>query len=167
MTTRRTLTSVIPGSPEEILRRCQDPDVARRRAEADPALAARVTELATDTDDGAVLVMEITASLPQSWIPARISASMSGRPTIVRREAWHLADDGCAYADVQIRLESIPATRMTVAARLCPETGDRSTLTYHLELDVSLPMVGSTIERAVLEQIRRGYDKEIHVIATS
>lgn len=167
MTTRRTLSWVIPGSPQEILRRCQAPDVARRRAESDPTLEGRVTELAADTDDGAVLVMEVTAVVPPSWIPPRLSASMPGRPTIVRRETWHLTDDGCAHADVQVRLESIPATRMTAAARLCPEGDARSTLTYELELDVSLPVVGSTIERAALERVCRAYDKDAHVIATS
>lgn len=167
MTTERTLTWSIPGTPEQILRRCQDPEVARRRAEIDPALEAQVTELAADTDDGHILVMEITAKIPESWIPKRFSASlrgMAGRPRIVRREAWRLADDGCAHADIDVRLESIPATRINASARLCDDDADHSTLTYHLELEVAIPLMGATIERTVLDQVARGYDKEVRVL---
>lgn len=170
MTTERTLTWPIPGTPEQILRRCQDPEVARRRAEVDPALEAQVTELAADTADGYILVMEITAKIPESWIPKRLSASlrgMAGRPRIVRREAWRLADDGCAHADIDVRLESIPVTRMSAAARLCGEGAEHSTLTYHLELEVSLPVVGTSIERTVLDQVSRGFEKEARVIQGS
>lgn len=172
MTTRRTLTWIIPGSPEEILRRMGDPDVAARRAAADPALEARVTELATNTSDGSALVMALTGQVPSGWVPDRVASALPAQPRIVRREAWRLADDGDAAAEVTVRLEAIPATSMTVEAALAAlpgsatdaGAGPASTLTYDLRLDVGIPFVGAVIERAVMEQIARAYDAEAAVI---
>jgi len=168
VTARRTLTWTIPGTPAQILHRLGDPDVARRRAAADPALAAEVTELATDTPDGAALVMAVTAQVPTSWVPARVAAALPAAPRIVRREVWRLTGDD-AVADVAVRLEAIPATTMTTGASLRPTApgADTSTLTYEIRLDVGIPLAGSAIERAVIEQISRGYDQEAAVIAGS
>lgn len=173
MSTHRTLSWAIPGTAEEILQRCADPDVARRRAECDSTLQAGVTHLSTQTRDGATLDFEVAGHIPDSWIPSVVTAKLakhsggSGRPGITRRETWYLQDDGGAHATVTIDLTGIPATRVGAAARLTPDGTngpDACTLTYDLELDIALPLLGSTIERAVLHQIAGALDKEAVVI---
>ncbi len=177
MTTARTLTWTFDGTPEEILRRCGRPEVAQARAQADRNLEAEVVELETDTPDGAVLVVAMTGRIPTSWIPSKVTSSMrsamSGTPGIHRREAWYLDEDGAAYADVAFDLQGVPATTLAVSARLAPtgptgSTGSTgSTLTYQLDLDVEIPFFGTMIEKAVLDQIARAFDKEAHVIRAS
>lgn len=164
MTTRRTLSWSIPGTPAQILRRCADPQLAHRRATAEPTLRAEVTELAADTEDGAALVMEVTAGIPDSWLPERIVAHLPGRPEIIRREEWRLLDDGSARADLQMRLRSVPATRMEATGQLTPD-GQSSILGYELELQVNLPLIGGKIEQMLLDRICRGYDREAEIIA--
>lgn len=167
MTIRRTLTWTIPGDPADILRRLGDPAVAQRRVTAEPTLHAEVVELATDTPDGAALVMTVSAGIPQGWVPARVAAGLPGQPRVVRREVWRLADDGTAAATMTVEVEAIPATSMTAGARLEPQAAGRSTLTYEVQLDVAIPLVGAVVERAVIEQICRSYDKEAAVIRDS
>lgn len=164
MTTHRTLSWTFRASPEAVLRRCADPQVARARAQADPNLQAQVTQLATDTADGAVLVVEMTGAIPRGWLPAKVSSAMGEGPRITRREAWYLAEDGGAYADVRFRFDNVPATSMTGSARLAPRGADASELTYRLELDIAIPMLGSMIENAVLAHVAGAFDKEAHVI---
>lgn len=170
MTTARTLTWTFDDTPEAILRRCGRPEVAQARARADRNLEAEVVELATDTPDGAVLVVAMTGRIPTSWIPSKVTSSMrsamSGTPGIHRREAWYLDEDGAAYADVDFDLQGVPATTLSGSARLAP-TGSGSTLTYQLDLDVEIPFFGSMIEKAVLDQVARAFDKEAHVIRSS
>lgn len=165
MTIRRELAWSLPGTPEQILRRVAEPAVARRRARAEPTLDGAVTQLATDTADGAILVFEVTATVPHGWVPARVAAALPGVPRIVRREAWRLGPDGSARADLTIRPENIPMTTMAGAGTLSPDGEGTSTLAYELRLDVAIPLVGGTIERAVMDQICRGYDSEAAVIA--
>lgn len=164
MTTKRTMSWTFSGSPEEVLRRCGDPQVAQARAQADPNLQAEVTRLETDTADGAVLAVEMTGAIPRGWLPDRVSSAMGEGPRITRREAWYLADDGGAYADVQFRFDNVPATTMTGSARLAPHGAGASELTYRLELDITIPMFGSMIENAVLSHVAGAFDKEAHVI---
>lgn len=170
MTTARTLTWTFDDTPEAILRRCGRPEVAQARAQADRNLEAEVVELETDTPDGAVLVVAMTGRIPTSWIPSKVTSSMrsamSGTPGIHRREAWYLDEDGAAYADVAFDLQGVPATTLAGSARLAP-TGSGSTLTYQLDLDVEIPFFGSMIEKAVLDQVARAFDKEAHVIRSS
>ena len=71
-----------------------------------------------------------------------------------------------AYADVDFDLQGVPATTLSGSARLAP-TGSGSTLTYQLDLDVEIPFFGSMIEKAVLDQVARAFDKEAHVIRSS
>lgn len=185
MSTHRTLSWAIPGTAREILTRCEDPDVARRRAECDTALRARVSHLRAgdpDSPDDPALVFEVTGQIPQEWIPSAVASRLashsggSGRPGITRRETWYLHDDDSAHALVAIDLSGIPATRVGAAARLAPQGRQGSqgsqhshgcTLTYELDLDVSVPFLGSTIERAVLSQIAAALDKEARVIQSS
>ncbi len=164
MTIRRTLTSPVPGTPAEILQRLGDPDVAAARAASDPTLHAQVTELYGGEGE---LHMTLVAELPASWIPAPVRSRLQTTPRIVRRETWLMADDGAAYADVDVVVEGVPATTMTSTARIARSTDDpgSSDLTYLLSLTVALPIVGGVVERTVMEQIARGYEKEAHVIA--
>lgn len=166
MTTQRTMSWTLSGSPEQVLRRCGDPQLALARAQADPNLQAQVTQLEVDTADGAVLLVEMTGAIPRGWLPERVSSTMGeGRgPRITRREAWYLADDGGAYADVQFRFDDVPATSMTGSARLAPRGADVSELTYRLDLHISIPMLGSMIENAVLAHVAGAFEKEAHVI---
>lgn len=164
MSARRTLAWTLPGAPEEILRRLQDPEMARRRAQAEPALEAEVTHLEADTPDGEILVMEATATVPRGWVPDRVAHAMPGLPRIVRREAWRLQADGSALVELTVRPDGIPMTTMTGRGSLRPDGDAASTLSYELSLDVAIPLVGRAIERAVLDQICRGYDKEAAVI---
>ena len=172
MSSHRTLSWAIPGTPGEILQRCADPDVARRRAECDTTLGAQVTHLSTDSPDCAALVFEVAGLIPEAWIPGPAAAKLakhsggSGRPGITRRETWHLHDDA-ASAHVTIDLTGIPATRVGAAARLAPDGPTSSTLTYELDLDVSVPFLGPMIERAVLGQIAGALEKEARVIQSS
>lgn len=175
MNTHRTLSWAIPGTAREILTRCADPDTARRRAECDTTLRAQVTELHAshpDTPDEPALVFEVAGQIPQEWIPSAVASKLashsggSGAPGITRRETWYLQDDGSAHAVVSIDLSGIPATQVGAAARLAPH-GNTCTLTYELELDVAVPFLGSTIERAVLSKIAGALEKEARVIQSS
>ena len=58
---------------------------------------------------------------------------------------------------------------MTSTGRIvpCADDAGASELHYELSLTVALPLVGGVIERAVLDHICHGYDKEAHVIAES
>lgn len=188
MTTRRTLTWTIPGTPEQILRRLADPGVARRRAAADPTLHAEIIELAADTPDGAALVMAVTAQIPPSWVPARVAAALPVRPSIERREVWRRLGDGTAAAQISVHLQGVPATSMAASATLrpaparpsskssssstpdapSPSTPEASSiLSYEIQLEVGIPFAGGAIERTVIEQIARGYDQEAAVIRDS
>lgn len=166
MTIRRTLSWTIPGTPREILRRLADPAVAAARAASDPTLQAEVTELSGGEGE---LHMAVVAELPDSWAPAPVRSRLLATPRIIRRETWLIADDGAAYADMNIEVEGVPATTMTTVARLAPMADhvNSSELTYLLSLTVDLPIIGGLVERTVMEQITRGYEREADVIARS
>lgn len=161
MTIRRSLSWVIPGTPAEILRRLQDPEVARRRAQSEPSLPARVTELSTGPD--VALVYEVSAQLPDSWIPAPAVAHLRTRPGITRRETWRL--DGDAQAEVDFVLDAIPATRLHGAAALRARDEQSSELRYDLTLAVTVPLLGRGIEAALIAKISAAFDREAAVIA--
>lgn len=168
MSTTRTLSWNFPATPREVLTRCGDPAVAQARAQADPILVARVVDLRTDSPDGAVLVVTMAGAIPTTWIPSRLTSRMgssgNGGPGITRSEAWYLDDDGSAYAAVTFDFTGVPATTMTGSARLTPTAGG-SQLTYRLELDVAIPLVGGAVESTVLSQVAGAFDKEADVIA--
>ncbi|GAB98140.1 hypothetical protein BJY21_003151 [Kineosphaera limosa] len=170
MSSHRTLSWEFDGSPQQVLTRCADPRIAAARATADPNLQAEVTELLTDSPDGAALIVTMVGQIPSGWLPSRVADKMGehgGGPSITRREAWYLADDGSAFADVRFAFQGVPATTMTGSARLAPAGPDRSALTYQLDLDVAIPLLGSMIEAAVLKNVVAAFDKEAHVIASA
>lgn len=176
MSSTATFRWKVGAAPAEVLRRCGDVEVARRRATVDPSMNARVTELATDTPDGAALVFTVAADLPAGWVPAKLVGSLPARPGLTRREEWRLRPDGCAEARIDVGLSGVPATRMTMTGTLTPVPAavpggpaapggaDASSLEYAIRLDVGIPLMGRAVEGAVLEQLRRAMDQEAVVI---
>lgn len=166
----------VSAAPAEVLRRCGDPEVARRRATVDPSMNARVTELATDTPDGAALVFTVAADLPAGWVPAKLVGSLPARPGLTRREEWRLRPDGSAQARIDVGLSGVPATRMTMTGALTPvapavpggpavpDGSAASFLEYAVTLDVGIPLMGRAVEGAVLEHLKRAMAQEAEVI---
>lgn len=165
MTTQRVLRYTLPGTPDDVLERCRTPEVAQRRAQAEPELNGRVTELSHGGDSGALLVFELTADIPMVWLPAAAANALADRPQIVRREVWQPGEEGAIDAEMTFTLTGVPATTATAAARLLPRDGS-SELIYNIVLSVGIPFVGSTIERAVLDRIESAFAKESHVLAS-
>lgn len=187
MSLQRTLTWVIPGVPEAILRRCSESSVADRRAAADPAAGGRVIELSgpglssnSAADRGAdsaadraaepALVFAVAADIPLTWLPGSAARALPSQPRIVRREVWHLDADGTAHARLGFDFDGVPATRLHATADLTPEPdatagSPSSRLDYHLTLAVDVPLFGAKLERAVIAQISASFDREADVIA--
>lgn len=167
MTTHRTLSWAIPGTPAGILQRLRDPEVARRRAQSEPSLPAHVTELSAGPAPDIALVYEVTAQLPDSWIPAPAVAHLRTRPGITRRETWRLGADGDAQAQVDFTLDAIPATRLRGAAGLRARDEQECELRYDLSLDVTVPLLGRGIEAALIAKISTAFEREAAVIAST
>ena len=159
--------------PRQVFDAAADPDMVVRRSSLTgrSRLVEHVVQIPPgmrDTPTGseqlhgsypAHVFLQVATDIPLDWVPSALRSGLGAHPKVVRREEWELlAED---------RLVGTSTFHVTDAA--ARGTG-RTELTWtdagglivaHLEVRVSLPLVGRVVERAIAPQLERGLEQEV------
>lgn len=138
-------------------------EVVRSRANVERRCQAEGLGTATLVDheahpDG--VRIEVSSEIPTSWLPSIVTSRLSGTPHVVRVEQWTTAtppEEGLE-CPMTFSFEGLPV-RCDGAAAVVSD-GDGSVFTIDLELQVDVPFIGGTIERAVAPQVTPALDAE-------
>lgn len=143
----------LPCSPDALLAALAQPDVVRRRSEAD-GLGTRV--LTHEVSDDAVRIV-VSTDIPLDWLPSVVTSQIGGSPTVERMEEWMRYDTGLR-SPLIFEFAGLPVTCRGNAV-LTP-TGIGSRLDADLTIQVDVPLFGGAVERAVAPRIVTALDAE-------
>jgi hypothetical protein len=143
----------LPCSPDALLAALAQPDVVRRRSEAD-GLGTRV--LKHEVSDDAVHIV-VSTDIPLDWLPSVVMSQIGGSPTVERMEEWMRYDTGLR-SPLIFEFAGLPVTCRGNAV-LTP-IGIGSRLDADLTIQVDVPLFGGAVERAVAPRIVTALDAE-------
>ena len=140
-------------SADALLTALAQPDVVRRRSEAD-GLGTRV--LKHQVSDDAVRIV-VSTDIPLDWLPSAITSQLGGSPTVERMEEWMRCDTGLR-SPLTFEFAGLPVTCQGNAVLSPTDTGSR--LDADLTIQVDVPLFGGAVERAVAPRIVTALDAE-------
>ncbi len=108
------------------------------------------------TDGGAEVVL--TQVIAAANLPAIVGRISPGDLSITRTEAWSALDDSAATATVTALIAGTPA-RVTGTSTL-GGAAERTTVRVRGEAQVSVPLIGGSIEQAVADNVVRLLEAE-------
>ncbi len=131
-------------------------DYLRGSAHASGSVAAR-HEVA-HSEDGSFIVSG-TRRLPTDTIPASMRSLVGSTIELKMVQAWSGPDEhDHRTATVSIDITGAPA-RCTARSRLTGD-GDHAQIEHVGEVEVPIPLVGPTVEQAVVDAVRKALDAE-------
>ena len=140
-------------SADALLAALAQPDVVRRRSEAD-GLGTRV--LKHEVSDDAVRIV-VSTDIPLDWLPSAITSRLGDSPTVERMEEWMRYDTGLR-SPLIFEFAGLPVTCRGNAVLSPTDTGSR--LDADLTIQVDVPLFGGAVERAVAPRIVTALDAE-------
>jgi hypothetical protein len=140
-------------SADALLAALAQPDVVRRRSEAD-GLGTRV--LKHEVSDDAVRIV-VSTDIPLDWLPSAITSRLGDSPTVERMEEWMRYDTGLR-SPLLFEFAGLPVTCQGNAVLSPTDTGSR--LDADLTVQVDVPLFGGAVERAVAPRIVTALDAE-------
>jgi Protein of unknown function (DUF2505) len=140
-------------SADALLAALAQPDVVRRRSEAD-GLGSRV--LKHEVSDDAVRIV-VSTDIPLDWLPSALSSRLGDSPTVERMEEWMRYDTGLR-SPLIFEFAGLPVTCQGNAVLSPTDTGSR--LDADLTIQVDVPLFGGAVERAVAPRIVTALDAE-------
>lgn len=156
MATRIALEQELQGAPDRAFAVLSDRGFTQRRLALEPALAAQIVDYSSDTEH---LKLSIAGELPAHWMPAGVDAT----PRILRQESWRR--DGERYSgSLSMSVHGMPIRCEGTQELL--RWGDVTVVSLVLDLDVSLPFVGQTVERMIRDRIEPAFAAEFDLLAT-
>ncbi|MBK7721100.1 MAG: DUF2505 domain-containing protein [Austwickia sp.] len=146
----------LPGPVNSVVALLRNEDFLRWRCAQNREL--RESFVSLDAGGGLVRFAS-SARLPLTWVPERVHRYLPMSPQISREERWDVggaAPAGTGGYDVV----GLPA-RAQASMELRPLGADRSRIDYRIEVMVTAPLVGSTIERMVAQKVTTALRHEL------
>ncbi|WP_194786391.1 DUF2505 domain-containing protein [Actinomyces haliotis] len=158
---RKSVTITYPADPARVAAMLADPAYQRRRAarlgldDADVAVAPQ----------GEGFTAALFGAVPPSRLPSAARRLVRSTVSFTVTESWgEPGTDGTRTGSLEVAATGAPV-RASATGRLSP-TSTGTTVTYDLDLSVSVPLVGRSIEdkalsmsgRVVADEEKRGAD---------
>lgn len=153
------VTHSYPAGPARVAQMLSDADYLRASARASGSVAAR-HEVSTGEDGS--FVVSATRQLPTDTIPTSMRSLVGSTIELRMVQAWSPADENhTRTATVTMDITGAPA-RCTARSRLA---GDEQATEVHYagEVSVPIPLVGPSVEQAVVTAVQRALDAEHQV----
>ncbi|RJF41371.1 DUF2505 domain-containing protein [Actinomyces sp. 2119] len=162
---RKTITITYPAPPARAAAMLADPsyqDLRVERLGLDDA-SATVTPDGQGSDHG--FVTTITGSVPPSRLPAAAARLVRSGVSFTVSETWGAAAaDGSRTGSYDIDVKGAPV-KVAATATMAP-AGDATTVTVDVDLEVTVPLVGKSIEERAASRVGRVVEDEEKRAAT-
>ena len=139
---KKTVTITYPATTERVAAMLADPQYLRQRLgrigleEADVDVAAR----------GRGFVSTLSGTVPPSRLPQAAARFVRAAVGFTLSESWdEPADDGSRRGSLDVTVSGAPV-RLGASSRLAASSPQSTRLTMDLELSVSVPLIGRTLE---------------------
>lgn len=152
MASRLALQHRYPKPPERIREVLTDQRYLQDKLRA---VGGRGAELVSHNADERGITVVIHQAVPGDVLPPFLRSARPNGLTIRRTETWS-SSGGSVHAVV----EGVPGT-ITGAMHLAPEP-EGCVLGAHLAVEVGLPLIGGTVEKAITDGIARLMETEYH-----
>lgn len=145
MTTHLTSRELVTLTPTEVADLLADSDFIRWRCARNASMSEELVSHDATADR---IRVHTRASVPLEWMPDAVRARLQSSPSIDRYEDWVRPDlTGVARFDITGVAADVSGSMDVTPTR------EGSVVTYHLKVTVRVPFIGTTIERAVGQQI--------------
>lgn len=152
---KKTITLTYPAGPERVAAMLADPDYQRKRVER-----ADLSDASIDVAvRGRGFVSTISGSVPPERLPSAAKRFIRSAPSFSLSESWgEPADDGSRTGDLDVALRGAPVK--VGATSKMEGSGDSTSVVYDVDLDVSIPLVGRSIEERAMGLVDRAVADE-------
>lgn len=149
---KKSVTITYPAGPDRVAAMLADPAYQRGRIERFQLEDARV-DVATR---GRGFVATISGAVPPGRLPAAAARFVRSAVSFGLTESWgEPADDGSRTGSLDLAVKGAPV-RAGATTSMRPHAGGESTrVVVDLELSVSVPLVGRSLEERALAQAAR------------
>lgn len=158
MSTSRTVTLTYPAPPTAVAAMLADPDYQRQRLSR-VGLGALLPQV--DQRAGG-FVVSAQGTVPLEKIPARARRFVRQAVSFTLVESWGQADDaGTRHGSIELTMKGAPVSGgATTSLASAPDNPSRTVLTAQVDLTVSVPLVGRSIEARTIEMVDRAMADE-------
>lgn len=148
---RQTITLTYPGTPQAVSVMLADPDYYRARLEplhlADP-------QVTVDEQDGDLTAV-VSGHVAQQAVPAGARRFVRSGLDVVVRQRWQAPEpDGARTGELTVEVAGAPVSARA-RTRLAPSGTAATTVTVDLDLTVSVPLIGRSLESRALGMSER------------
>lgn len=153
MSTSRTVTLTYPAPPAAVAAMLADPDYQRQRLSR-VGLGSLVPQV--DQRAGG-FVVSAQGTVPLERIPAKARRFVRQAVGFTLAESWGQAgDDGARHGSIKLTIKGAPVSGgATTSIAPAPDGPSRTVLTAQVDLTVSVPLVGRSIEAKAIEMVDR------------
>ncbi|PHP53802.1 DUF2505 domain-containing protein [Actinomyces ruminis] len=149
---KKSVTITYPAGPDRVAAMLADPTYQRGRIERFQLGDARV-DVATR---GRGFVAIISGSVPPGRLPAAAARFVRSAVSFGLTESWgEPAADGSRAGSLDVTVKGAPVKAGATMSMRPGADGDSTQVTIDLELSVSVPLVGRSVEEKVLAQTGR------------
>lgn len=148
-------TATYPASVSQVAELFTNPEFVDAKI-----VASRATDgkKSITGDAAGAFTVETTRTMPKDLAPAQFQSFLPGGVTLILTEAWAAPDaNGNRSGNITLKIAGLPASAQGTCT-LENTASDAATLTYDGDVKVSIPIVGSKIERiavGALEDVMR------------
>ena len=152
---KKTISMTYPADPQRVATMLSDPAYQQARIDRFGLEDASVDVAAR----GRGFVSTIAGSVPLSRLPAAAKRFVRSAVSFSLAESWgEPADDGSRTGDLDVALRGAPV-KVGATSRM-EGSGDSTSVVYDVDLDVSIPLVGRSIEERAMGLVDRAVADE-------
>ena len=151
---KKTITLTSPAGPERVSAMLADPDYQRKRVERADLSDATIDVAAR----GRGFVSTISGSVPPERLPSAAKRFVRSALSFNLSESWgEPADDGSRTGgyDVTVKNAPVKVSATSTMAPAADAAGEATTVTVDVDLKVTVPLVGKTIEEKAMGMVGR------------
>lgn len=103
--------------------------------------------------------LQVATDVPLDWVPSVLRSGLGAHPKVLRSEEWELLDENRLVGTSTFHVTDAAARGSGCTELTWSDAG--GLLVAHLEVSVSLPLVGRVVELAIAPQLERGLEQEV------
>ena len=149
---KKTVTISYPASPQRVAAMLADPQYLRQRLSRVGLKEAEVDVV----PHGDGFVSTVSGDVPASRLPQAAKRFIGSAVGFTLNESWDApGDDGSRSGTLEATVSGAPV-RVGATSRLAPASGNpeqATTLTMEMELRVSVPLIGRTLEDKAMSMV--------------
>lgn len=148
---RKTLTITYPAAPNRVAAMLADPEYQRGRLER-----VRLRDADVDVAQrGRGFVVTVTGSVPAQMLPAATARFIRSAVSFTLLESWgEPAADGARSGSIDTTVKGAPVSA-SARTTMSPASQGSTAVVLDLDVKVSVPLVGRSIEEKALAQVGR------------